>query len=186
MGLPARLSPSALPALQRALGNRMIAEVLAAESHRHGDDCDHSAPATRTAATRPAPEPPAHGAAAVQRALVSQVESTSDDGRTVKVQALNIIGRPDSPFSGTMGDHSTAFAVQVEAVRRRVVGQTAAAAVLGAAGAGQEGRLSPSRGYPGYGANSWAKTSRPSLRYSRWTASTRSAVLTARPASAAR
>lgn len=56
--------------------------------------------------------------ATVQRLLVAQI--TSRDG--VTVGDLNIAGRPESPYTGSMGDHSTAFAVQLEAIRRRVLG----------------------------------------------------------------
>ncbi|MFI1510578.1 DUF4157 domain-containing protein [Streptomyces sp. NPDC020597] len=79
--------------------------------------------------TAPADGRTSAGGHVVQRAVVSQIEPTTDDEGTVRIGTLNIIGRPDSPFSGTMGDHSTAFAVQVEAVRRQVVGRTAAEAV---------------------------------------------------------
>lgn len=56
----------------------------------------------------------------VQRVLVTQVHS--DDSHTIT--DLTVAGRPESPYKGTMGDHSTAFVVQVDAVRRCVVGST--------------------------------------------------------------
>ena len=57
--------------------------------------------------------------ATVQRMVVAQITSLDDE----KVKNLNIVGRPESPYKGTMGDHSTAFAVQVEAIRRQVLGR---------------------------------------------------------------
>lgn len=70
------------------------------------------------------PAAPAPAAATLQRVLVAQVDS--DDGQ--RISSLTIAGRPESPYKGTMGDHSTAFAVQVDAVRRCVVGRAPARA----------------------------------------------------------
>ncbi|MEU9851124.1 DUF4157 domain-containing protein [Streptomyces sp. NPDC047985] len=78
----------------------------------------------RAPASAAAPEHPRAGrprsTETVQRAVVAQVES--GDGRSVS--EIHFAGRPESPYSGTMGDHSTAYVVQQEAVKRAVKGKT--------------------------------------------------------------
>ncbi|MGV9883188.1 eCIS core domain-containing protein [Streptomyces sp. NPDC003006] len=56
----------------------------------------------------------------VQRAVAAQVDSV--DGEAVS--EIHFAGRPKSPYSNTMGDHSTAFVVQQEAVKRAVVNRS--------------------------------------------------------------
>ncbi|MEV0647869.1 hypothetical protein AB0I28_21640 [Phytomonospora sp. NPDC050363] len=51
------------------------------------------------------------------------------DGATIG--GLTIRGRPDSPYKGTMGDHTTAYIVQVTAVRNAIVGKSVAGALAG-------------------------------------------------------
>ncbi|MEU8510594.1 hypothetical protein AB0C76_03245 [Kitasatospora sp. NPDC048722] len=53
------------------------------------------------------------------QALATQIETTGDT-----ISRVIIRGRPDGPYSDTMGDHSTAFAVQVSAVTRHLEGRT--------------------------------------------------------------
>ena len=62
---------------------------------------------------------------AVQR--VAAQLGISDDGLTIK--EVTIRGRPPSPYTGTMGDHATAYIVQVSGVRRAVEGKTLPEAV---------------------------------------------------------
>nr|WP_226598817.1 DUF4157 domain-containing protein [Streptomyces violascens] len=86
------------------------------------------APAERSGAdteSTPAGEqsPHAAGAAPVQR-LVSQI-APAEDGT---VGDVNVVGRPESPYTGTMGDHSTAYVVQVRAITERIKGKTPDAA----------------------------------------------------------
>ncbi|GIG67695.1 hypothetical protein [Phytomonospora endophytica] len=51
------------------------------------------------------------------------------DGATIG--ELTVRGRPESPFKGTMGDHTTAFVVQAQSVRNAVVGRTPGEAARG-------------------------------------------------------
>lgn len=53
------------------------------------------------------------------QALATQIETTGET-----ISRVIIRGRPDGPYSDTMGDHSTAFAVQVSAVIRHLEGRT--------------------------------------------------------------
>ncbi|MFD7904354.1 hypothetical protein ACFV4G_19160 [Kitasatospora sp. NPDC059747] len=62
--------------------------------------------------------------------LVTQLE-TGPDGR---ISNVTVVGRPPSPYSGTMGDHSTAFAVQVAALTRTLRAHSPADAVTGLTG----------------------------------------------------
>ncbi|MFE7869044.1 hypothetical protein ACFUYE_01680 [Micromonospora humida] len=74
--------------------------------------------------------------------LVAQI--LSQDGLTVDDVAVG--GRPRSPFTGTMGNHSTAFVVQVGAIRRAIITKQAGDA------AGAIGQLvAQVRELPGYG-----------------------------------
>ncbi|WP_420119166.1 hypothetical protein [Micromonospora sp.] len=74
--------------------------------------------------------------------LVAQI--FSKDGLTVDDVAIG--GRPRSPYTGTMGNHSTAFVVQVGAIRRAIIGKQAGDA------AGAIGQLvAQVRELPGYG-----------------------------------
>lgn len=65
----------------------------------------------------------------IQRQVTAQIEAHPED-RTF-IGQLRIIGRPERVFSGTMGDHTTAFSVHVEAVRVRVEGRSIVDAVQG-------------------------------------------------------
>lgn len=69
----------------------------------------------------------APGPVAVQR-VAAQIGMALDG---VTIADLTVRGRPESPFTGTMGDHTTAFVVQAESVRNAVVGQTPEQAVRG-------------------------------------------------------
>lgn len=60
-----------------------------------------------------------HKPVAVQR-VAAQI-GLAPDGITIG--ELTVRGRPESPFKGTMGDHTTAFVVQAESVRNAVVGR---------------------------------------------------------------
>ncbi len=79
-----------------------------------------STPVPRAAPERARPSRPAR-TGAVQRAVVAQV-SSDDSGEFIS--DIQMAGRPDSPYSGTMGDHSTAYVVQQQAVRNAVIGKT--------------------------------------------------------------
>ncbi|MFE1906053.1 DUF4157 domain-containing protein [Streptomyces gardneri] len=73
-----------------------------------------SAPAAHEQPSRPL------STGSVQRALVTQI--SSQDG--LRASEVHFAGRPDSPYSDTMGDHSTAFVVQQQAVKNAIVGKT--------------------------------------------------------------
>ncbi|WP_455681777.1 eCIS core domain-containing protein [Streptomyces violascens] len=84
--------------------------------------------------------PHAAGAAPVQR-LVSQI-TPGEDGT---VGSVNVVGRPESPYTGTMGDHSTAYVVQVRAITDRIKGQPP-----GAAAGSVQGLIREVEALPGY------------------------------------
>jgi hypothetical protein len=69
------------------------------------------------------------GVAPVLQRTVAQISLLPGDAPVVA--DVNIVGRPPPTFSGSMGDHSTAFAVQVAGVRRRIMGRSLENAVLG-------------------------------------------------------
>ncbi|WP_024755066.1 hypothetical protein [Streptomyces exfoliatus] len=97
---------------QVTAGNAAVVQMLRQAGHPWAQE--RNDPAT--------PEVP------VQR-LVSQI--TPGEGGTVG--AVNVVGRPESPYTGTMGDHSTAYVVQVRAITERLRGRApgeAAAQVL--------------------------------------------------------
>lgn len=85
---------------------------------------------------------PADGPSRIQRVLTAQI--TSRNAETI--DALFVADRPGSAYSGTMGDHTTAFAVHVDAVRRRVCGRTAEQAAQGI-----RELFDAARDLPGYG-----------------------------------
>lgn len=60
--------------------------------------------------------------------LVTQIMPDYGSGRIAHVK---IVGRPKSPYSGTMGDHSTAFSVQTEAIKVRLQGKSSGEALAG-------------------------------------------------------
>ncbi|RSS59941.1 hypothetical protein [Streptomyces sp. WAC01280] len=98
---------------QVTAGNAAVVQMLRQAGHPWAQE--RNDPAT--------PEVP------VQR-LVSQI-TPGDEGT---VGAVNVVGRPESPYTGTMGDHSTAYVVQVRAITERLRGRPpgeAAAQVLG-------------------------------------------------------
>ncbi|MFG2970139.1 hypothetical protein ACGFZS_43415 [Streptomyces sp. NPDC048288] len=95
--------------------------------------------ATGTASDGAATHPPV---SAPVRRLATQITGLGSGGETT---ALMISGRPESPFSDTMGDHSTAFIVQQQAIANAVLGQTPDAAAKRV----QE-LLKASRDLPGY------------------------------------
>lgn len=68
---------------------------------------------------------PAAGGA-VHRAVVTQLqvarEKDDDERSPVRVLAVSIVGRPPPTFSGSMGDHTTAFTLHVNAVQLALVG----------------------------------------------------------------
>ncbi|MET9675851.1 hypothetical protein ABZY68_22550 [Streptomyces sp. NPDC006482] len=88
---------------QAAAGNAAVVRMLRQAGHAWARE--RNEPAT--------PEVP------VQR-LVSQI--TPGDGGTVR--DVNVVGRPESPYTSTMGDHSTAYVVQVRAITERLRGRT--------------------------------------------------------------
>ncbi|ALO13351.1 hypothetical protein AQF52_7765 [Streptomyces venezuelae] len=78
-----------------------------------------SGPAPSAPAVHEQPSQPL-STGSVQRALVTQI--SSQDG--LHASEVHFAGRPDSPYSDTMGDHSTAFVVQQQAVKSAIVGKT--------------------------------------------------------------
>jgi hypothetical protein len=64
----------------------------------------------------------------VQRRVVAQIVPAMN-GETPIIGALHVVGRPDSAHTSTMGDHSTAFAVQLESVVSRMQRQPYPAAL---------------------------------------------------------
>lgn len=118
-----------------------------------GDRFEREAEATahRVLAGGPAHEHPetahahAAGQAAVQRAT-AQIVATQGDELTVD----NLIaGRPESPHSGTEGDHTTAYAVLTQAVRRVTKGRTATQAAEGVWELYQDAKKLPGEGLRG-------------------------------------
>ncbi|WP_063797548.1 eCIS core domain-containing protein [Saccharothrix sp. NRRL B-16348] len=89
------------------------------------------------------PQETAHPAdqATVQRKVMAQVVAAEGDELTV--DSLITAGRPDSPHSGTEGDHTTAYVVLTQAVRRVINGKTAEEAADGVWGLYQEARTLP-------------------------------------------
>ncbi|WP_434742252.1 eCIS core domain-containing protein [Micromonospora sp. SH-82] len=100
-------------------GDRFEREAEA-NAHRALASTPTSATGAATAEPSDAPAPVAAGPT-VQRALIAQVTANAE----AQVEGLNIVGRPDSPYSGTMGDHTTGFVVHKEALRRAVAGRSA-------------------------------------------------------------
>lgn len=107
-----------------------------------GDHFEREAEATahRVLAGTPAHEhehdhPHSHdaGPAPVQRKVTAQIVAADAAGEEeLKVDRLITAGRPDSPHSGgTEGDHTTAYVVLTQAVRRVIKGQTAEGAAEG-------------------------------------------------------
>ena len=70
----------------------------------------------RHAGARGAPAPTASGQ--VQRKLAVQAETAAG-----RITVLNFSGRSDSPFTGTMGSHSTAWLVHCDHLRARLIGR---------------------------------------------------------------
>lgn len=84
----------------------------------------------------------AAGRAAVQRKVTAQIVAAEGDELTV--DSLVTAGRPDSPHSGgTEGDHTTAYIVLTQAVRRVIKGRTAADAAAGVWGLYEEAKTLP-------------------------------------------
>ncbi|MER7167210.1 DUF4157 domain-containing protein [Micromonospora sp. NPDC000207] len=103
-------------------GDRFEREAEA-NAHRALASTPTSATGSPAAESSDAPAPATAGPT-VQRALIAQVTANAEE----QVEGLNIVGRPDSPYSGTMGDHTTGFVVHKEALRRAVAGKSAAGA----------------------------------------------------------
>ncbi|GIG67696.1 hypothetical protein [Phytomonospora endophytica] len=103
----ARGRPAAarLIGLQRAAGNRAVAGLLG-------------------------PARPGTAPIVIQR--VAAQLAVSPDGKTIT--DLTVRGRPASPYTDTMGDHTTAFIVQATAVRNAVLNKSLADAVAGVRG----------------------------------------------------
>ncbi|MBP6721155.1 MAG: DUF4157 domain-containing protein [Bacteroidia bacterium] len=64
----------------------------------------------------------------IQRVVTEITPKTKEleNGNVVleEILSVNIIGRPSGPFSSSMGDHTTAFAVHREGLRMQLVGKT--------------------------------------------------------------
>ncbi|MFL6163192.1 MAG: DUF4157 domain-containing protein [Jatrophihabitantaceae bacterium] len=60
----------------------------------------------------------------VRRAVVTQLQVDKPDGEdaVVRISGVSIVGRPPPTFSSSMGDHSTAFTVHVNAVQLALIG----------------------------------------------------------------
>lgn len=69
---------------------------------------------------------PISAKAVVQR-LAVQVHGSS--GQESKIGEVQISGRPDSAFSDSMGDHTTAFAVHAEGIKKQLIGLTYTAGI---------------------------------------------------------
>lgn len=63
----------------------------------------------------------ASSTAPIQRLAVQVHDKLDGSGRISEVQ---VAGRPDSVFSGSMGDHTTAFSVHAEGIKQQLTGQT--------------------------------------------------------------
>ncbi|KRV50203.1 hypothetical protein AQ490_13850 [Wenjunlia vitaminophila] len=92
---------------------------------------------------------PAGHAAPVQRRVRAQVIAR-DEGGEVRVEDLVTAGRPDSPHpGGTEGDHTTAFVVLTQAVKRAITGKDAVSAGAEIRRLHQEARKLPGAGLVG-------------------------------------
>jgi hypothetical protein len=61
--------------------------------------------------------------ATVRRAVVAQLQlDKADEKAEPRISAVSIVGRPPPTFSGSMGDHTTAFTVHVNAVQLALIG----------------------------------------------------------------
>jgi hypothetical protein len=65
----------------------------------------------------------------IRRAVVTQLLVDEGIDKVVRITNVSIVGRPPPTFSGSMGDHSTAFTVHVNAVQLALVGHPLAEAV---------------------------------------------------------
>lgn len=79
-------------------------------------------------ADRGALQPVTAGGPPVQR-TVTQILP----GQGNKISKLSIVGRPDRVFSNSMGDHTTAFATHIEAIKLKMEGKTLKEALAGIA-----------------------------------------------------
>jgi len=65
----------------------------------------------------------------IRRAVVTQLLVDEGLDKVVRITNVSIVGRPPPTFSGSMGDHSTAFTVHVNAVQLALVGHPLTEAV---------------------------------------------------------
>lgn len=114
--VPPEVARISLQHLQRVAGNRAVSSLFALTGAGH----DAAVPCLYPVAEASPGYP-----GVVQREVVTQITAGDAD----RVEKLNVVGRPDSPFKGTMGDHTTPFGVVLESVRIRVEGQTFSDAV---------------------------------------------------------
>jgi hypothetical protein len=68
------------------------------------------------------------------KAIIQRTVTQIVSGDKGKIGSLNIVGRPDRVFGNSMGDHTTAFATHVEAVKLRMEGKTYREGYLGLKG----------------------------------------------------
>jgi hypothetical protein len=124
------LVPRTLLTLQRQIGNRAIATMLhpsAVPSDRSGFSALPSGPIT------------------VQR-VVAQIEPAKKTQADMpRIGKIHIVGRPESPHTSTMGDHTTAYAAQVASLILRLNGTTYPEAV-----AALDGLFDSLKTLPGY------------------------------------
>jgi hypothetical protein len=104
----AMVSRSGLQRLQRAVGNNAMVRLVARQ---------------RTARPR----------AVLQRQVLSKLEIAQSEDDPSKYWVLDVVigGRSPSPFSGTMGAHSTAWAAHIDEVRRALVNRSLPDAAAG-------------------------------------------------------
>ncbi len=96
--------------------------LAGAPAHDHGHPREDARPRSHLHAAGQVP---------VQREVVAQIVAADANAEEPTVGRLILEGRPKSPHSGTEGDHTTAYVVLTQAVRRVIDGKTATEAAEG-------------------------------------------------------
>jgi hypothetical protein len=104
--------------MQQTIGNRATMQLVTSLMHRQEKPIQRSLqpiqPIQPVQLSGPRP--------VIQRQVTAQI--IADKSNQSRIGRVAIAGRPERVFGSTMGDHSTAFSVHVEAVRVRVEGYT--------------------------------------------------------------
>jgi hypothetical protein len=113
-----RLAHTVMRQMQQTIGNRATMQLVTSLMHRQEKPIQRSLqpiqPIQPVQLSGPRP--------VIQRQVTAQI--IADKSNQSRIGRVAIAGRPERVFGSTMGDHSTAFSVHVEAVRVRVEGYT--------------------------------------------------------------